>query len=239
MKAIIVSASVPRAAAFDVLPRKADGDVTGTDAEYIVTFGGRACYQSFHRPRPDTRRDTDYVRDAAIRKGHGSILEHASVTFYITGVSRSLTHEFIRHRHLSYSELSQRYVDMSEAEHVVPPAFRDGDSGAWLQVEDSVEDAQAGYRALLLHAEDIGLSGKRARQAARAVMPECTETKIVVTGNLRAWRHFVITRGSEHADDEIRELAIELLDQLHTEAPGVFGDLPVVTLADGRKVVEG
>lgn len=237
MKAIVVAASVPRSEAFDVLPRKVLGETTGTDAEYIVTFGGRACYQSFHRPRPDTRRDTDYVADAAIRKGHGSILEHSSVTFYITGVSRSLTHEFIRHRHLSYSELSQRYVDMSEADHVIPPAFR-GAGGATYQIEDSVEDAQAGYRALLLHADDEGLSGKRARQVARAVMPECTETKIVVTGNLRAWRHFVIIRGSEHADDEIRELALELLDQLYVEAPGVFGDITVTTLADGRKVVE-
>lgn len=237
MKAIIVSASVPRAAAFDVLPRKADGEVAGTDAEYIVTLAGRACYQSFHRPRPDTRRDTDYVRDAAIRKGHGSILEHASVTFYVIGISRSLTHEFIRHRHLSYSELSQRYVDMSEADYVVPPAFRD--TSVAYELDGAVADAQESYTFLMAQAGEIGLTGKRARQAARAVMPECTETKIVVTGNLRAWRHFVITRGSEHADDEIRELAIELLDQLYVEAPGVFGDLPVVTLADGRMVVEG
>lgn len=236
MKAIIVSASVPRAAAFDVLPRKVDGEVAGTDAEYIVTFGGRACYQSFHRPRPDTRRDTDYVRDAAIRKGHGSILEHSSVTFYVTEISRSLTHEFIRHRHLSYSELSQRYYDMSDADYVVPPAFRD--TSVAYELDGAVADAQESYTFLMAQAGEIGLTGKRARQAARAVMPECTETKIVVTGNLRAWRHFVITRGSEHADDEIRELAIELLDQLYVEAPGVFGDLSVVTLADGRKVVE-
>lgn len=238
MKAIIVSASVPRAAAFDVLPRKVLGDVTGTDAEYIVTFGGRACYQSFHRPRPDTRRDTDYVRDAAIRKGHGSILEHSSVTFYITGVSRSLTHEFIRHRHLSYSQLSQRYVDMSDADYVIPPAFRE-EVDFEVDLAGAVTRARGAYDDLMQDAEHAGLTGKRARQAARAVMPECTETKIVVTGNLRAWRHFVITRGSEHADDEIRELAIELLDQLYVEAPGVFGDLSVVTLADGRQVVEG
>ena len=237
MKAIIVAASAPRPEAYDVLPRHSPDGARGTDAEYVITFGGRGCYQSWDRPNAATRRDADYVRSAAIGKGHGSILEHASVTFYITGISRSCTHELIRHRHLSYSELSQRYVDMGNADYVTPPALRDTQAPRDV-IDDAVESAQVSYDALRHLSAGIGLHGKRARQAARAVMPECTETRITVTGNLRAWRHFVITRGSEHADDEIRELALELLDQLYGEAPSVFGDLSVVELADGREVVE-
>lgn len=237
MKAILIASTQVHAAAYKILPRaKTSQHLPATESEYLVEFAGRGCYQSWDRPNPRTERTEDYIRSAAIDKGHGSILEHASVTFYITGISRSCTHEFIRHRHLSYSELSQRYVDQSEAEHVVPPAFRDTD--VRYEVDHNFAQAQWAYNDRLEDADDIGLHGKRARQAARAVMPECTETRITVTGNYRAWRHFVITRGSEHADDEIRELAIELLDQLYGLAPSVFADLSVVELSDGRLVVE-
>ena len=85
--------------------------------------------------------------------------------------------------------------------------------------------------------EKIGvLRRKQARQAARAVLPNATETRIVVTGNYRAWRHFIAMRASEHADVEIRRLAIECLRQLAELAPAVFADFEVSTLADGTQV---
>src|SRR5690606_6865681 len=79
---------------------------------------------------------------------------------------------------------------------------------------------------------------KRARQAARSVLPNSAETKIVVTGNARAWRHFIEMRGSAGADAEIRRLAVAVLGLLREEAPHIFGDLNVIQLEDGTEVVE-
>jgi thymidylate synthase (FAD) len=80
------------------------------------------------------------------------------------------------------------------------------------------------------------LRRKQARQAARAVLPNATETRIVVTGNYRAWRHFIAMRASEHADVEIRELAVECLRQLQRVAPNVFADFTISALADGTEI---
>jgi thymidylate synthase (FAD) len=101
----------------------------------------------------------------------------------------------------------------------------------------------AAYRELLAGLEerfaDVAnptLRRKQARQAARAVLPNATETRIVVTGNYRAWRHFIAMRASEHADVEIRALAVECLRQLHKVAANVFDDFVIATLPDGTEV---
>ena len=80
------------------------------------------------------------------------------------------------------------------------------------------------------------LRRKQARQAARSVLPNATETRIVVTGNYRAWRHFIAMRATEHADVEIRELAVDCLRELQRVAPNVFADFAVATLDDGTEV---
>ena len=80
------------------------------------------------------------------------------------------------------------------------------------------------------------LRNKQARQAARAVLPNATETRVVVTGNYRAWRHFVSMRATEHADVEIRRVAVECLRQLQAAAPNVFGDFEVLDWGDGTEV---
>ena len=89
-----------------------------------------------------------------------------------------------------------------------------------------------------LEAKGFVLKGaeQQARQAARAVLPNATETRIVVTGNYRAWRHFIAMRASEHADVEIRRLAVECLRQLTDVAPAAFGDFQISALADGTEV---
>ena len=84
------------------------------NGQNLIEFAGRLCYESFNLPSEKTKTNSGYVQNV-IGLGHESVLEHASVTFYIEGVSRSLSHELIRHRHLSFSELSQRYVDMKDA----------------------------------------------------------------------------------------------------------------------------
>ncbi|OHV06042.1 FAD-dependent thymidylate synthase [Mycobacterium talmoniae] len=215
-----------------------------TDADggaALVEFAGRACYQSWSKPNPRTATNAGYVQHI-IDVGHFSVLEHASVTFYITGISRSCTHELIRHRHFSYSQLSQRYVPEPDAQIVVPPGL-DDDPELQQILAAAADASRSVYTDLLSKLEakfadqpNAVLRRKQARQAARAVLPNATETRIVVTGNYRAWRHFVAMRASEHADVEIRRLAIACLRQLVDVAPAVFGDFQITTLADGTEV---
>jgi len=202
------------------------------DMQQLVEFAGRACYQSFHKPNPATARNADYINRTLHGQKHWSIAEHATATFYITGVSRALTHELIRHRHLSYSQLSQRFVDESEANIVIPPALRDTDgifewgneadkTGAealeWIAGRGSIN-----YRQLVAALTDNGLSRKQAREAARAVLPNMIETKIVVTGNLRAWHEVIERRTAPDADAEFQQVAGLVRDELRKLAPEVF-----------------
>jgi thymidylate synthase (FAD) len=200
------------------------------DADTLAHFSGRACYQSWNMPNPETQTDDDYIANI-IKQGHFSVLEHASATFYIEGVSRNMTHELVRHRHLSYSELSQRYVDMSTAESVIPPAIRElhEASGTTDDLKDvlpyTIDDA-FGYAELVAALTTAGYTRKQAREAARFYLPSGMETKIVVTGNMRAWRDMLHKRYSVHADAEIREFATEILKQLREIAPASFQDFP-------------
>jgi thymidylate synthase (FAD) len=172
--------------------------------------------------------------------GHGSVLEHAVWNFLITGVSRSFTHELVRHRAgMGYSQLSQRYVDESVAEYVEPDCIAD-DPAAHAVFEQTVQAAHDGYQKLVeILAEkfadepDRTLRRKKARQAARSVLPNATETKIFVTANARSLRHFLEMRGSRHAEDEIRKVAVAMLLILQKEAPNLFGDYVLTKLDDG------
>lgn len=125
---------------------------------------------------------------------------------------------------------------------VVPPGIQDDPE--LRQILTAAADAsRATYARLLAKLEakfadqpNAVLRRKQARQAARAVLPNATETRIVVTGNYRAWRHFIAMRASEHADVEIRQLAIECLRQLAHAEPPVFADFEISVLADGSEV---
>jgi thymidylate synthase (FAD) len=216
-----------------------------TDAaggEALAEFAGRACYESWHKPNPATATNAGYLRHI-LEVGHLSVFEHANVTMYLRGVSRSLTHELIRHRHFSYSQLSQRYVPSGAAELVEPDVIA-ADPQLHARFVAATADALAAYRELLAGLEDrfadsgnsAMLRHKQARQAARAVLPNATETRIVVTGNYRAWRHFIAMRASEHADVEIRALAIACLTQLQRIAPNAFVDFETTALPDGTAV---
>ncbi|MDG6104527.1 FAD-dependent thymidylate synthase [Dactylosporangium aurantiacum] len=215
-----------------------------TDADggqALAEFAGRACYQSWKKPNPATATNEGYLRHI-LEVGHLSVLEHGTVTFYLTGVSRSFTHELVRHRHFSYSQLSQRYVPGREAQMVEPDVIAEDPALHKVFVEAS-EAALRAYNELLEGLEakfsdvENGTSRrKQARQAARAVLPNAAETRIVVTGNYRAWRHFVTMRATEAADVEIREVAIACLRELQRVAPNVFADFTISTLADGTEV---
>ena len=215
-----------------------------TDAEggqALAEFAGRACYQSWTKPNPATATNAGYLRHI-LEVGHLSVLEHGTVTMYLSGVSRSLTHELIRHRHFSYSQLSQRYVPERDAAFVEPAVIADDPelherfvaaTGAALAAYDDLLD---GLEKRFADDPNATLRRKQARQAARSVLPNATESRIVVTGNYRAWRHFVAMRASEHADVEIRELAIACLRELQRVAANVFDDFRISPLADGSEV---
>lgn len=259
-------------------------------AEVLTETAGRVCYMSFAKPRPGGNAAyLSHIKEA----GHGSIAEHGVWNLLITGVSRSLTHELVRHRAgWAYSQLSQRYVDESVAEYVVPidlqnqidegygewtshwfkPDFgideylvlrghyRSGDISpdAWAGIEwlFAAGVAQRAYGVLTDHIHGKSLKRdcpngdiatwlktvpkeqqtayrKAARQAARSVLPNATETKIFVTANARALRHFLEQRGSAAAEPEIRKLANVMLDLLAADSPNLFGDYTRHPLPDG------
>jgi thymidylate synthase (FAD) len=206
------------------------------DGERLAEFAGRLCYMS--QKNPANRPTREYLENIK-RQGHGSVLEHATYSLLIEGVSRSLTHELGRHRAgFAYSQLSQRYVDESHAAFVVPPALL-GDEALVCVWKEQVEAAQAAYIALVeklveryAWVEDKVHRRKMAREAARSVLPNSTETKIVVTANARAWRTMLELRSSEGAEMEIRRMAVAALRILQVEAPGLFSDLEVYTAPD-------
>jgi thymidylate synthase (FAD) len=191
-----------------------------SNAELLAELCGRLCYMSYGKGRKTTREFLENI----INQRHYSVLEHANFTFIFTGVSRSLTHELVRHRHFSFSQLSQRYVDESQADMVVPPALTGNNEAA-----TAFGYARETYRILVealeptfAHITNATERRKAARQAARCVLPNMTETKIAVTGNARTWREFIQKRNTMHADPEIRALAAEVFRQLQEAAPGLF-----------------
>ena len=208
---------------------------TEVGAEALAEMAGRVCYMSYGKGRKTNREFISHLVDV----GHGSVLEHAVWSFLITGVSRSFTHELIRHRHFSYSQLSQRYVDESDSDFIEPDVIADDPElhAVW---SEAVNATRAAYDRLVNGLQekfgdvaDRTLRRKLARQAARSVLPNATETKIFMTCNARALRHFIERRGSEHADVEIRKVAVAMLEILMKEAPNLFGDYTLVTLPDG------
>ena len=217
-------------------------------SEVVTELAGRVCYMSFAKPRPGGNQAyLTHIKEV----GHGSVFEHAVWTFLITGVSRSLTHELVRHRAgWAYSQLSQRYVDESVAEYVEPDIISNDPElhaiwsdaiahvhAAYVQLAEKLNaklaDPQAATAVMLPADADRTTRRKTARQAARSVLPNATETKITVTANARALRHFLEQRGSVFAEPEIRKLANALLDILVQDSPNLFGDYEKTPLSDG------
>ena len=197
-----------------------------SDGDLLAEFAGRACYQSFHRPNPATARNEDYLKHI-LEVQHESVMVHGGAAFYVEGVSRALTHELVRHRFLGFSQLSQRYVDGGLFDFVVPPDYE----GDHMKEARAILEETAAYlrhqydRLGVLGREEGRLSRKRNRSAARAVMPNMAETKLVVSGNFRAWRDFLKQRDADGADEEIRRFAKEVRWHLIKIAPNQFQDL--------------
>ncbi|WP_030855259.1 FAD-dependent thymidylate synthase, partial [Streptomyces sp. NRRL S-475] len=201
----------------------ADSPERVTEADALCEAAGRICYLSFDRPNPATATNEGYLRNI-IGQGHFSVLEHASVTFLVQGVSRALLTELTRHRHLSFSVVSQRYVSYEESQPIIPPALRGTQGEALLR--SAYNYAVGRYASLVRELRASGLSRKKAREAARSVLPNAAPVDMVVTGNLRAWRDVLGKRWHVAADAEIQEFAGRVLESLRVMAPNSFQDIP-------------
>lgn len=212
------------------IPHKG-GFVTGavgyvTDADELVEEAGRLCYESWNRPNPATATNEGYIANI-LDHMHFSVAEHATATFYIDGVTRNWSHEKIRHRHFSYSEVSQRYCDIGSFAFIEHPGLIGVDPETREEILKAVAAGRKAYKAVMKDLTGKGVKGKHARQAARHVLASGTETKILVTGNMRAWRDMLWKRLSPTADEEFRQLARLILIELKKIAPNTFQDFNV------------
>jgi thymidylate synthase (FAD) len=193
-----------------------------TNADALGEAAGRICYKSFNRPNAKTAANADYLANI-LRQGHYSVLEHSSVTFLVRGVSRALLAELSRHRHLSFSVVSQRYVPYADTEPVIPPVMNADETHL---LACAYDEALEVYEELVSRLSDRGIKRKQAREAARAVLPNAAPVDMVVTGNLRAWRDVLGKRYHVAADAEIAHFASLVLDRLRDVAPASVQDVP-------------
>lgn len=179
------------------------------NAQELIEYAGRACYRS-------QGTDTEKFIRARIKEGHLSLVEHASATFDISGISRACSHQLVRHRIASYSQESMRYVGMDSSEFIVPDSVASNPL-ALLEWKEHIHHAQDTYNYL----RSLGIR----KEDARFVLPIATQTRIIVTMNFRSLLHFFEVRCDKAAQWEIRQLALEMLKIMYEVAPAVFGGL--------------
>jgi len=215
------------------------------DSSQLCKTAGQVCYASFG-PRRTTNENAAAYFERLTSAGHGSVIEHANFSFLLYGVSRSLTHELVRHRAgVGFSQVSQRYVSGSVLRFVERPEYQE-DPELHRLFEERADRAAAEYEAMadrllarqetgsaLLDAERKTDARKKVQQTARSLLPNETEGPMVFTGNVRALRHIIEMRADEHAESEIRTLAVKLFLCLATADPILFGDYQLRRLPDG------
>lgn len=220
------------------------------DSAQLCKIAGQLCYMSFGRKRSY---NADAIRyfDNLKSSGHGSVFEHANFSLLLYGISRSVTHELVRHRAgLAFSQQSQRYISGRMLRFVERPEYAI-DEALHAQFFQRIDRAAAEYAAIterilemqhegtqLLSAEARTDLRKKVQQTARSVLPNETEAPIVVTGNARAWRHVISMRASAHAETEIRELAVRVFLCLYLTDPILFSDYTLEKLPDGTFTVK-
>src|ERR687885_2247800 len=192
------------------------------DSSQLCKTAGQLCYASFG-PRRTTNENAAAYFERLTSAGHGSVLEHASFSFLLYGISRSVTHELVRHRAgVGVSQVSQRYVSGSVLRFVERPEYQE-DTELHRLFEERADRAAKEYEAMagwLLERQGRGVAlldavyktdaRTKGRQTRRSLLPNESEAPMVFTGNVRALRHIVEMRADEHAESEIRNLAVKL-----------------------------
>jgi len=216
-----------------------------SEAEEIVEAAGRICYMSFGE-KQSPRTNAEYIR-RLIAMEHESVLEHVNWGFVLTGVSRTFSHQLVRHRlGFAFSQLSQQYHEETDARFVEPQLKLPAQAqAAWNR---AIHTAKEAYREILESLTPVGGQAdndevqkreiRRAiRSTARSVLPNATETKVFVTANARALRHFFRVRGSIPGDLEMRQVSAAMLRCVKGAAPSLFADFEIETAEDGYPIV--
>lgn len=196
------------------------GNVDASAVLRNIELCGRVCYKSENNI---TQESAEPFIKRILESGHESVIEHEKITVKII-CDRGVTHEIVRHRIASYSQESTRYCNYSKSKFgneltFIQPCFWQEDSSQyaiWKQQMQAVEDA---YLSLIT-------SGASPEQA-RSILPNSLKTEIIMTMNLREWRHFFRLRTSKRAHPQMREVCIPLYDAMHKLLPPVFDDVIV------------
>nr|MBN2277148.1 FAD-dependent thymidylate synthase [candidate division Zixibacteria bacterium] len=199
------------------------------DAERVIELACRTCYLSFHRYNPPD--STEELIKKVIRKKHHSVLEHAMATFRIKGGSRTFTHELVRHRLMSPSQESQRYVEYGKTRNfdvVLPPTIEATDfRERYLDMAIKCEE---------LYNEMIGADIPK--EDARYILPGGTTSEIVISANFREFRHIFEVRCNPRAHWEIRGICLDMLKIMKSEAPIVFDDFEIDWETKSARLIE-
>lgn len=185
------------------------------DPEKVIERAGRTAYKSFKKITDESA--GKFVR-MLIKLGHTSVLEHAVASFRVSGVSRALTHQLVRHRIASFTQQSQRYVSEKNFEYVVPDKIASNPE-ALEMFNSTMKSIKDCYSELVR----LGI----AKEDARFIIPNAVYTEIVITANLREFRNIFDLRCKGDAQWEIRNMALEMLKILKQKAPDVFFDYKI------------
>lgn len=217
-----------------------------TDADLLVEFAGKSCYMSFdtslnqNLTKVGGRNNHDYIQQGIIANKHGSVLEHATVTFFLTNVSRVTTHEIVRHRAgAAYSQTSGSYVRNDEVNMYLPadiaavPAAVEIFKRAIRQMEENSRELA---KVTNIDSKPFSLK-KRLTSAFRRIIGNGQATHIVVTANHRAWRHMIEMRTDPSAEEEIRVVFADISRQLRECFPTIYADAQISEV-DGIEVTK-
>lgn len=225
-------------AQYDHIPADAwtEQDTFPTQAN-VMEFAGRLCYDAFGRKREETREIRDYLGNI-MDQVHLSVLEHSSFTFLLKNVSRAATHEIVRHRHLSFSQESQRFVHGRKRDVVLPEKMAQEGVDFTEAEKEILTDAFVWNENMYRNLKEQGFTHKEAAEAARSLLPNAAATNIVVTGNARSWKEFIEKRIAPGADAELQAISREILEHLENVLPEVF-DEEARSHWDGEEVQHG
>ena len=192
--------------------------IDGAEMLKRIEKAGRTCYKSEDRITEESAKS--FVR-MLIERGHESVLEHASITVRFV-CDRGVSHEIVRHRLASYSQESTRYCNYSGDRFrnkitFIKPCFLEEGTGGYKLWKQAMFIAEKEYFELL----NLGCTP----QEARSVLPNSIKTEVVMTANLREWRHFLKLRTAKAAHPQMRELTVPLLHELQERIPVVFDDI--------------
>lgn len=193
-------------------------NINGSELIKKIELCGRVCYKSEERISEESAEK--FVINI-LKSGHESVIEHEKISVRII-CDRGVSHEIVRHRIASYSQESTRYCNYSKAKFgneltLIKPVFWEESSAEYRLWYESMSVIEKTYNELI--------SRGVKPQEARSILPNSLKTEIVVTMNLREWRHFLKLRTSERAHPQMREIACEILDEFKKIVPVIFDDI--------------